>query len=128
MWITKYLIFQKVFKGLCPGGGHGTFSAPYFPIRTLLKLSKQDGSLFPLAAAALQTDIYMDDIVTGSNSNQETLKLKAELIALLQRGGFELREWASNDPSLISDLPASHVFIYFDPLGILIPLTLFIKH
>ena len=51
----------------------------------------------------------MDDIVTGSNSYQETLNLKAELFALLQREGFELRKWASHDLSRFSDLPSSHV-------------------
>ncbi|XP_063914797.1 uncharacterized protein LOC135131147 [Zophobas morio] len=157
---------------------YGTFSAPYLAIRTLLKLSEQDGSSFPLAAAALQTDTYMDDIVTGNNSYQQTLTLKHELIALLKGGGFELRKWATNDSSLVSDLPPSHVCLdavnireedrndtlrilglqwnpvsdafkftvhilpgkctkrhllsslarIFDPLGILTPLTFFIKH
>ncbi|XP_063902582.1 uncharacterized protein LOC135122314 [Zophobas morio] len=157
---------------------YGTSPAPYLAIRTLLKLSEQDGSSFPLAAAALQTDTYMDDIVTGNNSYQQTLKLKDELIALLKGGGFELRKWATNDSSLVSDLPPSHVCLdainireedrndtlrilglqwnpvsdafkftvhilpgnctkrhllsslarIFDPLGILTPLTFFIKH
>ena len=35
---------------------YGTSSAPYLAIRPLLKLGEQDGSSFPLAAAALQID------------------------------------------------------------------------
>ncbi|XP_063931843.1 uncharacterized protein LOC135143832 [Zophobas morio] len=131
---------------------YGTSSAPYLAIRTLLQLSEQDGSSFPLAAAALQTDTYMDDIVTGNNSYQQTLTLKDELIALLKGGGFELRKWDTNDCSLVSDLPPgipyptlsnlqfilpgkctkrhllSSLARIFDPLGILTPLTFFIKH
>ena len=36
----------------------------------------------------------------GANIEQEAISIKEEIIQLLQEGGFELRKWASNVPSL----------------------------
>lgn len=88
---------------------YGVSSAPYLAIRTLLQLAEEEKSDFPSAANILNSDTYIDDIVTGSSSLVDACHLKNELIELLKRGGFELRKWASNDPNLLSDLPASHL-------------------
>nr|CAI5869110.1 unnamed protein product [Callosobruchus analis] len=43
-------------------------------------------------------------ICTGTSCKTTALKLRNELISLLQKGGFSLRKWSSNDPNLLSDL------------------------
>lgn len=88
---------------------YGLNCSPYLAIRTLLQLANDDGSAFPLAAKALQEDTYMDDIVTGASNLLEAEALKFQMISLLEKGGFELRKWASNEPSLLSDLPVDHL-------------------
>lgn len=47
----------------------------------------------------------MDDIVTGCDSVQDVLELKNGLTELLQKGGFELRKWTSNNKDVLSHLP-----------------------
>ena len=49
----------------------------------------------------------MDDLHTGADSIEEAETLKRELINLLRVGGFNLRQWASNDQTIISDLQDS---------------------
>jgi len=49
-------------------------------------------------------DTFVDDILTGSNTLQDALLLKSELIALLRRGGFELKKWASNNSEILKDI------------------------
>lgn len=88
---------------------YGLNCSPFLAIRTLLQLANTDGSDFPLAAKALLEDTYMDDIVTGVSTVSEAQRLKIELIVLLEKGGFELRKWASNEPSLLSHFPSSHL-------------------
>ncbi|KAJ8974514.1 hypothetical protein NQ317_000316 [Molorchus minor] len=56
----------------------------------------------------LPTLTYVDDIVGTCDSISEGEELKKELICLLRSGGFELRKWATNSPSLLSDIPVEN--------------------
>ena len=53
---------------------------------------------------ALKQDFYVDDLLTGANTREKSLILRDDIIQLLRKGGFNLQKWASNDPSLVSDL------------------------
>jgi len=92
---------------------YGVSSAPYLAIRTLQQLVKDEGESFPLAVKAVMKDIFVDDILTGSNTVQEVLLLKSELISLLNLGGFELKKWASNHPDVLKDVFESNKEIKF---------------
>lgn len=54
---------------------YGLACAPYLAIRTLRQLAVDEHSHYPRAAAVLQRDVYMDDVVTGADSIQEALEL-----------------------------------------------------
>lgn len=81
---------------------YGVSSAPFLAIRTLVQLAQDEQLNYPLASKALSTDMYVDDLVTGSNSVEEALVLKEQFIGLFEQGGFKLLKWASNHPSLLS--------------------------
>ncbi|UYV80822.1 hypothetical protein LAZ67_19001880 [Cordylochernes scorpioides] len=66
---------------------YGTSSAPFLALRTLIKLAKDVGHLYPKAAEAIQA-----------------MGLQRELIDLLRRRGFVLKKWASNDPALLDQI------------------------
>ena len=80
---------------------YGTSCASFLAIRTLHKLAEDEGAQYPVAASVLKKDFYVDDLLTGANSYQAASALRDDLIRLLNKGGFLLRKWASNDPSLI---------------------------
>ena len=46
----------------------------------------------------------MDDLLTGTNSIEAAISIKNQLIELLKLGGFNLRQWASNEQKIIDDL------------------------
>ncbi|XP_026827648.1 uncharacterized protein LOC105278596 [Ooceraea biroi] len=73
-------------------------------LRVLRQLVKDDGHRFPLAIRILLEEIYVDDVLFGSDDPQLLRLIRDQLIALLHCGGFELRKWASNSASLLSDL------------------------
>ena len=79
----------------------GTASAPFLAVRTLHQLAEDEGDKYPLAANILKRDFYVDDLLTGSNTFQEALALRDDLIELLRKGGFQLRKWSSNNPKLV---------------------------
>ena len=52
----------------------------------------------PEVIRALQNDLYVDDLATGTESEQEFLHLYKTAKAMMQKGGFNLRKWSSNSP------------------------------
>mgnify|MGYP004575736021 CR=1 FL=1 len=83
----------------------GLSGAPYLAIRCLKQLAQDEGHRFPKAAEILQRDFYVDDALTGAPTRKEAFALREELTQILQTAGLKIRQWASNDPSLLRDLP-----------------------
>ncbi|XP_046142528.1 uncharacterized protein LOC123988000 [Osmia bicornis bicornis] len=74
----------------------GVSSAPFLAIRTIKQLADDESANFPLASQIIKRDLYVDDLLTGANSLSEILKIRDDIIALLKRGQFNIRQWASN--------------------------------
>ena len=85
--------------------------------RILLQLAKDESHSYPSASAILERDFYVDDLLTGAQSFQESFDLRNDLIQLLNKGGFNFRKWGSNDPRLTNDLPSNltNTYISLDP-------------
>lgn len=77
---------------------------------------------FPLAGKVIKRETYVDDIVTGPSSVEETIALRQQLVDLLKLGGFELRKWHANHPSILSDISCDHLvdIVNFDANNALI--------
>lgn len=88
---------------------YGMNSSPYLAIKTLNQLANDEGESFPAAAQVLRTQTYVDDIITGADTEEEALELQTQLVRLLKRGGFELRKWISNSTRLLQNLPEQHL-------------------
>ncbi|XP_011685488.1 PREDICTED: uncharacterized protein LOC105448541 [Wasmannia auropunctata] len=82
----------------------GVSSSPYLAIRSIHKLADDEHHAYPAAAKVLKTHLYVDDLLTGTNTIEEAHALRNEIIALLSRGGFNIRQWASNERRVIEDL------------------------
>ncbi|XP_063991157.1 uncharacterized protein LOC135169789 [Diachasmimorpha longicaudata] len=87
----------------------GLSAAPYLAIRCLHQLAKDEGHRHPAAARVLQRDLYVDDLLTGTQTREEALQLRKELEGLVKLGGFNLRQWASNDPSILSEVMPDNI-------------------
>ncbi|XP_076660098.1 uncharacterized protein LOC143363386 [Halictus rubicundus] len=57
----------------------GTASAPFLATRTLQQLADDESKDFPLAAAILKNDMYVDDLLTGTSSVDTAELWKANL-------------------------------------------------
>ncbi|XP_036143903.1 uncharacterized protein LOC118645955 [Monomorium pharaonis] len=75
---------------------YGTKPASFLATRCLKQLAELEKSDYPRAAEIVNRDFYMDDLITGGNSESEIRELKGEVTELLARGGFELHKWNSN--------------------------------
>lgn len=83
--------------------------APFFALRVLKQLINDEGRQFPLAVPILRENIYVDDILFGADNMTLIQQARDQLNSFLKRGGFELRKWASNEPTLLRDIdPTNH--------------------
>ena len=60
---------------------------------------------FPLAAEVVHKSFYVDDCLTGTTDSKSALLLQQQLTELFSHGGFVLRKWNSNDPSVLEKIP-----------------------
>ena len=51
----------------------------------------------------MKRDFYVDDLLTGADTQQEELFIRDVPVQLLIKGGFILRKWASNESTLVLD-------------------------
>lgn len=82
----------------------GVSSAPFLAIRTLQKLADDEGADYPIAKKVLKRDVYVDDLITGADTLEEIIEIRDESIDLLKRGGFNIRQWASNHEDALDRL------------------------
>jgi len=55
----------------------------------------------------VRTKFYVDYCLKSVNSVEEARKLVHDLIELLKLGGFQLKKWLSNEPSVLSQVDIS---------------------
>lgn len=89
---------------------YGVSSAPFQALRTMAQLYIDAAEEYPAASTVLARDLYVDDIVTGTDSTSSALQLRLELSKILSAGGFHLRKWTSNCQGFLSDLPSSDLY------------------
>jgi len=80
---------------------YGTSSAPFLATRCLKQLALDEQKDFPIASKVVENDSFMDDIMTGTDTIEDALKLQKDLILLMSRGGFKLHKWCANHPKIL---------------------------
>jgi len=80
----------------------GVSFSPYFGICTI-QLADDECDKYPKASVILKRHLYVDDLLTGSNIIEEARTLRKKITAIFSRGGFNIRQWASNKKQIIDD-------------------------
>lgn len=91
----------------------GTKSASFLATRVIKQLALDEIKEFPKASQVLIKDCYVDNILTGSRTKKELQVLCTDLSKLTLKGGFNLRQWGSNDSSIIEGLVEKSNDAYF---------------
>ncbi|XP_076384469.1 uncharacterized protein LOC143263256, partial [Megalopta genalis] len=79
---------------------YGTACAPFLATRTLHEIGLTCAHTFPTSSKVIINDFYVDDLLTGAQTEQEIETLKRELTQILSQAGMDLRKWASNCPTV----------------------------
>uniref|UniRef100_A0A1B0DKT8 Uncharacterized protein n=1 Tax=Phlebotomus papatasi TaxID=29031 RepID=A0A1B0DKT8_PHLPP len=81
----------------------GLASSPFLATRALNQLAMEHEASHPLASETLRTAFYVDDCVISVETKEQALETQLQLVEVLEKGGFSLAKWASNDPELIPE-------------------------
>jgi len=87
---------------------YGTVLASFLACPLPHKLAEEELTNNPDAPEIIQNYFYMDDLLSGSNTIPDTIRIRDDVISILHKGGFELRKWAANDPVLLEAILGSN--------------------
>ncbi|XP_072160829.1 uncharacterized protein [Bemisia tabaci] len=88
---------------------YGVTSSPYVCLRTMRQHGDNTGEKYPVAKEILTKKVFVDDILAGADSIQETKHARDEIIECAGECNMELKKWSSNDPEILVDLPESNL-------------------
>lgn len=83
---------------------YGTASASFLAVRCLKQLAIDNQIAYPYISNIIETDFYMDDLITGSDSFEETLAIQKDITSILLTANFELRKWSSNNSNILKQI------------------------
>ena len=84
----------------------GDCASPFLAQKVLLHHAEMTQDEYPNAARILKTGVYVDDIMTGADTEAEADALRHELTGCLGQAGFSVRRWCSNSSVVLKDVPA----------------------
>lgn len=79
---------------------YGLAASAFLATRCLLQLAIENKETFPEASQVITNSFYVDDLLTGRDSQNELLKLQTEISSILASAGFPLHKWLSNSEEL----------------------------
>lgn len=79
----------------------GLKTAPFLSIRCLQQLAEDDGHNYPLAAKILTKDLYVDNLITGTNSRKEAREIYEQMTKLVNCAQLNMRQWVCNDDKIL---------------------------
>lgn len=85
---------------------YGTRSASYLATKCLSILS--DDATSHACARAIREDFYVDDLITGAQSEEDCYAMYTELCTILNAAGMSLRKWCSSSNSLMNNIAESN--------------------
>ncbi|GFX65027.1 integrase catalytic domain-containing protein [Trichonephila clavipes] len=91
---------------------YGTTSAPFLATSTLKQLALDEAGNFPLGSSVVMSGMYIDDVLTGTETLLEAKELKNQLINIFAKGGMVLHKWCGNNTELIE---VSENYDFSDP-------------
>ena len=81
----------------------GLISSPYQACTCLQNTAKVHALMYPLAAAIIIADSYMDDITSGAISVAEGHKLIKQILTVMDAGGFRGHKISTTHPAMVDD-------------------------
>ena len=83
----------------------GDRASPYLAQYVVRQHAEDNRDNYPLAVTIILLQMYMDDIMTSLETEDEAIKAREQLRELLGKVGFKIRRWCSNRPEVLRYVP-----------------------
>ena len=83
----------------------GVTCSPFLAVRTLQQTATDFGKDYPETQKHINQSFYVDDLLGGADSIDETKSLYKQLAETLQKGGFTLRKYRSSSQEVLDIIP-----------------------
>ena len=84
----------------------GMKASPYLAGRALLETATKFGNPSNVRAQqAVRENFYVDDMLASVDTAASAVQLRSQVQVLLADGGFHIRKWLSNSPTVMSSIP-----------------------
>lgn len=83
----------------------GNTASPFIAQFVLQKHSKDNAEDYREAAGTVSDSMYVDDVLDSRETSKDVIELQRQLSELLGLASFRLRKWASNEKSVLEDVP-----------------------
>ncbi|XP_050066248.1 uncharacterized protein LOC114132630 [Aphis gossypii] len=94
---------------------YGTTPASFLSTYCLIALAESVQNDYPKASKVIAEDFYMDDLMTGADTEEDCCQLQGDVRAVLDSAKLPLRKWCSNSELVLQNM-SKHVD---DPLFVL---------
>nr|CAH7750757.1 unnamed protein product [Callosobruchus chinensis] len=80
---------------------YGTAAASYLAIRCLFQLAHENRDKYPKIAKIIETDYYVDDLLTGCDTVEDLKQMSKLIHKILNQGCFKLRKFHPNNSEVL---------------------------
>ena len=95
-------VTPTIFKMTCLTLGIN--SSPFLAIGIAQSHVKESNENLPETSEAVESDMYVDDVLTSAENESNALTLQRSLDAIMKAGGFKLTIWASNSEFVCANI------------------------
>jgi hypothetical protein len=95
---------------------YGTTPASFLSTYCLIALTKSVKKKYPKASKVIAEDFYMDDLMTGADTEDDCCQLQIDVSSVLISAKLPLRKWCSNSEIVMRKISSKSVD---DPLFVL---------
>ncbi|XP_060878971.1 uncharacterized protein LOC132951187 [Metopolophium dirhodum] len=83
---------------------YGMTPASFLSTYCLIELAKSVEKQFPCASKVIAEDFYMDDLMTGADTEDDCCQLQREVSTVLDSAKLPLRKWCSNSEFVLQNM------------------------
>lgn len=65
--------------------------------------------IYPAASEVALRDFYVDDLISGTDDEDEAIMLQQQMEEMMDSGGFPIRKWATNSWSVSTAIKQDHL-------------------
>lgn len=73
-------------------------------IRSMQQCARDEANNFPIASKVALQDYYVDDMISGTDTEDEAIELQRQMQSMMASGGFPVKKWSTNNWLVLTEI------------------------